>query len=188
FANDIASSDYPYRYTFIEPSYGNILNNTYMGGTSQHPLDDVTGGERLIKETYEALRKSPLWKNSLLIITWDEHGGFYDHVAPPAAVPPGDEPKNRNTNQWGFKFDRYGVRVPAVVVSPLIQKNSIDHRLYDHSSIPATIEKLFGLKALTQRDANANNLTPLLSLTTPRTDTLRLAAPAPAAIPHIDLI
>jgi phospholipase C len=177
------------KFTFIEPDYGSIFGlaaGNYSGGTSQHPLDDVRPGDHLIAQTYNAIAASPVWNSSVLIITWDEHGGFYDHVVPPPAVPPGDEPKNRNTNHWGFKFDRYGVRVPAVVVSPLIAKNTIDHRLYDHSSIPATVEKLFGLKALTQRDANANNLTPLLSLTTPRTDTLQLAAPAPVVVPHID--
>jgi phospholipase C len=183
FASDIASNNYSARYTFIEPSYGNILNNTYKGGTSQHPLDDVTSGERLLKDTYEALRKSPLWNNSVLIITWDEHGGFYDHVPPPKAVKPGDKIVNLgNINQFGFAFEQYGVRVPAVVISPYIPKNVIDHRLYDHSSIPATIEKIFGLAPLTQRDAQANNLTSLLSLTTPRNTPLTLPDPASSGV------
>lgn len=178
FATDLASPNYP-RYTFIEPSYGNILNNTYKGGTSQHPLDDVTSGERLIKQTYEALRKSPLWNNSLLIITWDEHGGFYDHVPPPKAVTPGDKTVTPgNLNQYGFSFDQYGVRVPALIISPFIPKNIIDHRLYDHSSVPATIEKLFSLAPLTKRDAQANNVTSLLSLNAPRNTPLTLPDPA----------
>ncbi|MCW3109432.1 MAG: Phosphoesterase [Segetibacter sp.] len=183
FAPDISSKSYPLRYTFIEPSYGNILNNTYMGGTSQHPLDDVTAGERLIKETYEALRKSPLWKNSILIITWDEHGGFYDHVAPAKAVKPGDAVVSTDpVNKYGFPFDQYGVRVPAVIISPYIPKNVIDHRLYDHASVPATLEKIFGLAPLTQRDAQANNVTSLLSLTAARNTPTKLPEPAASGL------
>jgi phospholipase C len=107
-----------------------------------------------------------------LIIAWDEHGGFYDHVIPPAGVPPNDRKlagDDRSKN--GFLFDLLGPRVPALIISPRIPKNLIDHRLYDHSTIPATIERLFGLKALTDRDASANAPINLLTLTTPRTDT-----------------
>ena len=163
FEEDV-KGDYPHLYTFIEPSYGNILNNTYEGGTSQHPLDNILGGEALIKQTYEAIRNSPLWEQSLLIIVWDEHGGFYDHVAPPKAIAPGDKMMNpKSINQYGFDFTQYGVRVPAVIVSPYITKNTIDHRLYDHASIPATLGKLFDFSPLTERDKNANNLTSLIS-------------------------
>jgi len=172
FAQDIAQSSYPFSYTFIEPSY-NVLTD-YKGSTSQHPLDDVTRGEMLIKATYEAIRNSPRWNNSLLIITWDEHGGFYDHAVPPPAVAPGDTEAAHN--KFGFSFDQYGPRVPAIIVSPLIPRNLVDHRLYDHASIPATLEAIFGLNALTKRDAAANNLTSLVSLSAPRTD-------APATLP-----
>jgi phospholipase C len=167
FAQDLQAS-YPYSYTFIEPSYN--VTSDYKCSTSQHPLDDVTRGEALIKCTYEAIRNSPAWSNSLLIVTWDEHGGFYDHVAPPNAVAPGDTVPGANHNQFGFTFEQYGARVPAVIVSPLIPRNLIDHRLYDHASVPATLEALFGLQPLTKRDAAANNLTPLLTLSTPRAD------------------
>ena len=178
FAEDI-SGDYPYFYTFIEPNYGHITNNSYMDGQSQHPLDDVRNGEALIKEVYETIRKSSLWENSVLIITYDEHGGFYDHVTPPTTVAPGDSTEYSVNN---FNFERLGVRVPAVIVSPYIPKNIVDHRVYDHSSIPATLEALTGLSSLTDRDAHANNLTSLLSLATPRLDTPEvLPSPAEAA-------
>jgi phospholipase C len=164
FAQDMAQPGYPFSYTFIEPSY-NVLND-YKDSTSQHPLDDVTRGEMLIKATYEAIRNSAVWNNSVLIVTWDEHGGFYDHAVPPAAIAPGDTEAAHN--KFGFTFQQYGPRVPAVVVSPLIPRNLIDHRLYDHASIPATLEAIFGLAPLTKRDAAANTLTPLVSLAVPR--------------------
>ena len=167
FANDLKGS-FPFNYAFIEPSYR--LLDEYRGSTSEHPLGDIRLGEGLIKDTYEAIRNSPVWDSSVLILTWDEHGGFYDHVPPPAAVAPGDTSPSAPHNKFGFTFAQYGPRVPAVIISPLIPKNTIDHRLYDHSSVPATLEALFGLQPLTARDRSANNILPLLSLATPRTD------------------
>ncbi len=172
-----AQASYPYGYTFIEPSYH--VTADYKCSTSQHPLDDITRGEALIKCTYEAIRNSPLWASSLLIITWDEHGGFYDHAIPPQAVPPGDTVPGAGHNKYGFTFEQYGPRVPAVVISPLIARNLIDHRIYDHASIPATLEALFGLPPLTNRDKAANQLMRLITLSSPRDDAPS-ALPAPA--------
>ena len=180
FAADL-QGNYPYHYTFIEPNYGDIVNNTYRGGSSQHPMDDVFGGESLIKTVYEAIRNSPVWNSSLLIVTYDEHGGFYDSVAPdPAAAP--DDGASVRFNKYGFNFRQLGVRVPAVVVSPLIPRGTVDHIVHDHSSIPATLEAQFGFGALTGRDQNANHVLHLLTLTAPRTDCpAALADPAPPA-------
>jgi phospholipase C len=186
FAGDVGQANYQPAYTFIEPNYGDSALGTFKCGTSQHPMDDVTRGEVLIKATYESIRNSPIWGSSLLIITWDEHGGFYDHVTPPSAVAPGDTMPGSQYNQYGFTFQQYGPRVSAVVVSPLIPRNLIDHRLYDHSSIPATLESLFGLSALTQRDATANNLMPLVSLNTPRVDTPPVLVPTLPQAPGCD--
>lgn len=177
FAADLATSSYPAAYTFIEPDYGHVTTD-YRCGTSQHPLDDVTRGEQLIKCTYEAIRNSSIWETSLLIVTWDEHGGFYDHVAPPAADPPGDTPLKQH-NRHGFTFNQYGPRVPAVVISPLIPKNLLDGRVHDHASIPATVEAIFGTPPLTARDTAASDLSVLATLTHPRTDT-PLTLPTPA--------
>lgn len=182
FTAQVAEATYVPVYTFIEPSYGRWWSD-YRCGTSQHPLDDVTRGEHLIKWTYEALRRSPLWDTSVLIVTWDEHGGFYDHARPPRAVPPGDETTDSHNNQYGFPFDQYGVRVPGVVVSPLVPRNLVDHRVHDHASVPATVETILGLAPLTRRDAAATPLTTLLSLDRPRTDTpAELPDPAPSGI------
>ena len=186
FTKEVTNPVYPWLYTWIEPNYGDTLHNTYRGGNSQHPMDDVTPGEALIKTVYEAIRNSPHWDTSLLIVTWDEHGGFYDHVGPPAAIPPGDTLVGDKFNQYHFPFDRYGVRVPAVIVSPLIPANVIDHRLYDHSSIPKAIETVFGLPPLTERDKAANDPTALLTLPTARTDAPpTLPNPAAPAMPKV---
>ncbi len=176
FATDVGSQHYPWLYTWIEPNYGDFASGTYRGGNSQHPLDGVTEGERLIKTVYEALRGSPRWETSLLIITWDEHGGFYDHVASPPAIPPDDTAPGSKYSQYGFTFAQYGVRVPAVIVSPRIPASTIDHRPYDHSSIPATLEAVYGLPPLTERDRVANSVVSLLSLPSARPD-------APATLP-----
>jgi phospholipase C len=145
-------------------------------------MDGVHGGEQLVKQVYEALRTSPLWPSSLLIVTYDEHGGFYDHVAPGPAVPPGDvqvTPGTLNVN--GFTFNQLGVRVPAVVVSPYIPQNLIDHRPYEHASIPATVEDVFGVEPLTARDSAASSVASLLQLTTPRPCPTTLPEPVPPA-------
>jgi phospholipase C len=162
-------SPYAYQYTFIEPNYGEITDGSYAGGSSQHPMDGVIVGEALIKAAYEAIRNSPLWYASLLIIIYDEHGGFYDSVAPGIAPAPADNSSSR-LNQYGFTFTQYGIRVPAVIVSPLIARGVVDHTIYDHASVPATLERLLGLPALTGRDAIANDLLHLISLALPRSD------------------
>ncbi len=160
---------YPYAYTFIEPNYGDVRTGSYIGGSSQHPLDGVARGEALIKATYQAIRQSSLWEKSLLVILYDEHGGFYDSGVPGTAPVPADgSPEDLMINCKGLLFDHYGPRVPALVISPWVG-TGVDHTPYDHASVPATIERLFGLEPLTARDTAANDLWHLL-LDTPRTD------------------
>jgi phospholipase C len=172
FTDIVSALGFSARYIFIEPHYGRVYGD-YVGGTSQHPVDDVTRGEQLIKDVYQAIRQSPHWNESALVITYDEHGGFYDHVPPPAAPAPND---GATGTHHQFDFTQLGPRVPAVVVSPLIPKGTIDHRLYDHSSVPATLTKIFNLPPvngrshLTNRDAQANTFESLFSLSDPRTD------------------
>jgi len=182
FASDLQAA-YPYKYTFIEPNYGNILNGTYEDGSSQHPMDDVHGGESLIKLVYEAIRNSPLWNTSLLIVVYDEHGGFYDSCIPGPACAPNDVKGHSEYNKFGFDFTQLGVRVPAVIVSPLIPAGTVDHTIYDHASVPATLERLWNLKPLTARDMNAADVLGLLTLASPRTDCpARLVDPVPPAV------
>jgi phospholipase C len=176
FEEDLADGSIA-NYVFIEPNYGDdITGNTYKCGNSQHPLDDITHGERLIKRVYEAIRNSPVWNESLLVIGYDEGGGFYDSVGPGGTVAPGDSVTDPANDHHDFDFTQLGVRVPAIVCSPWIPRNLIDHRVYEHASVPSTVESLWGLPHMTDRDAHAGSLESLLSLSSPRTD-------APTALP-----
>jgi phospholipase C len=150
-------------YSFIEPRYFTDLALP----NDQHPPHVVTLGEQLIADVYNQVRNGPAWTKTLLVITYDEHGGCYDHVPPPAAVPP-EAPRDNQT----FKFDRYGVRVPAVIVSPFVQQGTVLRPPgtvpFDHTSILATLRKRFSLgPALTARDAGAPDLAGALKLPTP---------------------
>jgi phospholipase C len=178
FARDLNDPMFDAQFAWIEPNYGNVASD-FTQGSSQHPRDGVARGELLIKTTYEAIRNSPVWETSLLIITWDEHGGFYDHMPPSSATPPDARAWPRSRNRSGFKFDLYGPRVPAVVISPFIPRNVIDHRTYDHASILATVERRSNLEPLTERDAQANNVLSLASLSAPRKDAPRYLPDAP---------
>lgn len=182
FKQDVHDPQFSKSYVFLEPDY-HAFTGKFRGGTSQHPNDDVTSGERLLKEIYESIRSSPHWEESLLIITYDEHGGFYDHVVPPATVSPGDSisPQNNHNN---FDFRQLGVRVPTIIVSPLVVKGTIDHTTYDHTSVLATVEKLFNLGNLTKRDGTAQTLNHLFKMQTPRTDA-PVALPSPAVSGYV---
>jgi phospholipase C len=130
-------------YSFLEPSWG-------ADGNSQHPNYDVAKGEQLIHDVYYAVRNGPGWNSTLLIITYDEHGGNFDHVPPPEnATPPGDG----TVGEHGFDFRRFGVRVPAVLVSPLIVKGTIFRAVgpIDHTSVLKTIQVRFQTARLTDR-------------------------------------
>ena len=185
FSGDLSNPNYTTSYTFIEPNYGHVLTGDFTNGNSQHPKDDVTRGEGLLKTIYETIRNSPHWDNSVLIVTYDEHGGFYEHVPPPQTVAPGDAITDPGNNTNHFDFKQLGVRVPAVIISPLIPKGVIDSTIYDHTSVLATIESIFGLLPLTERDKQANTLNHLFSLTIPRNDApTTLPAPANSGITY----
>jgi phospholipase C len=151
-------------YTYLEPSWD-------AAGNSQHPNYDVALGEQLIHDVYYALRNGPAWNQTLLIITYDEHGGCYDHVSPPTgAVPP-----DNSAGEKGFDFKRFGPRVPTVLVSPLIPAGTVFRvpagaMPLDHTSILKTIETRFNLPSLTARDAAARDVGAALTLTGARTD------------------
>ena len=148
FVEDVAKGELP-EYAFIEPRG---FSAPGWPSNDQHPPHSVLEGEKLIARIYDTLRgQEDVWRETLFVILYDEHGGFYDHVPPPAAVVP-DETSARAA----FGFDRLGLRVPAILVSPWVGEGIADHTTYDHTSLPATIKKMFGLpRFLTARDAAA---------------------------------
>jgi len=174
FQADAAAGRLP-AYSFLEPSWGSA-------GNSQHPNYDVALGEALILQVYRAVRSGPGWPQTLLVVTYDEHGGCYDHVPPPGGAAPPDS----TIGEFGFDFTRFGVRVPAVLVSPLIPAGTIfrvpeGSTPMDHTSVLKTIERRWGLPSLTARDAAAPNLGGALTLTAPRADDPLAGVTAPTS-------
>jgi phospholipase C len=154
-------------YSFIEPRF---FNTSVDGANDQHPPHDVREGERLIASVYDSLRSvETVWQQTLLIVTYDEHGGFYDHVAPPGTV----NPDGQTSSTPSFGFDHLGVRVPALLVSPWVPAGHADSTVYDHTSILGFVKQHFGLSAfLHERDAAANTFEHLF-LDQSRTDAPR---------------
>ena len=162
-------------FTFLEPSWSST-------GNSQHPNYDVALGEQLIHDTYEALRSGPGWDQTLFVLTYDEHGGCYDHVSPPWGATPPDN----SAGEFGFGFDRFGLRVPTLLISPLIAPGSV-YRVpagstpLDHTSVLKTVEQRWNLGPLTARDAAAPGFGDVLTLTTPRADDVLAGVTAPVS-------
>jgi phospholipase C len=160
-------------YSFIEPRYFADPLNGLMPNDS-HPPHDVTLGEELIADVYNTLRSNEkVWTKTLLIVTYDEHGGCYDHyvgdLQPRSAVSP-DPTAAPKPDQYGFTFDRFGVRVPTLLISPYIECGTV-HRApedskypFDHTTIIKTVKECFDLKfdCLTQRDKHAPSLAGVL--------------------------
>ena len=160
--------------SWIDPAFTNF-NPLGFPVNDDHPMADINDGQDLVLAVYDALASSPKWDRSLLVIVYDEHGGFYDHVPPPQAAD--DEPE---------MFGRYGVRVPAIIVSPWLEPHTVSHTLFDHTSIIKTILLRFCPGALDEqqaamarrarlgpqypglRVAEASHLGELLTRTTPR--------------------
>ncbi|MFD4420199.1 alkaline phosphatase family protein [Agromyces sp. NPDC058484] len=180
FYDDVRTGNLP-GYAFIEPrmTYNHNDFHPPFGKLRESDVDgmevvdsavsDVRAGEALIHDIYEAIRRSasPDGSNALntmLLLTFDEHGGTYDHVPPPPATPPHAE----STGEMGFEFDRLGCRVPAIAVSAYTQAGTVINDEMHHGSVIATLSRLHGLKPLTRRDAGANDMFNAVNLTRPR--------------------
>ncbi|MET0734259.1 MAG: alkaline phosphatase family protein [Microbacterium sp.] len=185
FALDVENGDLP-AYSFIEPRM--VFNHNDMhppwGEVKEGKLDlgdgtflridnsalsDVRAGDALIQDIYDMIRTSasPTGSNAMntaLVITFDEHGGTFDHVAPPTAVPP----DNSGPGEMGFGFDRLGLRVPAIVVSAYTAQGTVLHDEMHHGSVINTLCRLHGLRPLTARDASANPIFNAINLAVPR--------------------
>jgi hypothetical protein len=165
-------------YTFIEPRYFSIrLGTKAIDANDQHPSHPISAADQLVRDVYEPLRASPCWAHSMLIVVHDEHGGTYDHRFPDIAAV---NPDGLVSSPSGFPFTRYGARVPAVIVSPWA-RNGVCSTLYDHTSIPATLEKRFSLVPLTARDLAAAPLGDCLTASSPRLTNAQAPLTLPAA-------
>ncbi len=170
-------------YSFIEPNYKDHPSPDHNGellATDQHPDNDVRAGEDFIADIYNRIRNNPkLWPNTALLILYDEHGGIYDHVPTPTLDPSRVDPEFiAQTDATGtaepFKFDRLGVRVPAILVSPWVPRGLVINEQFEHASIPATAtEHLlpgFDNTKRSIREATAPTFLQYLTETTMRTD------------------
>lgn len=163
-------------YCFVEPNYSDHDgDNGEELANDQHPDHHVQAGEIFIASVYSAIKQNPaLWKSTALLIVYDEHGGIYDHVPPPACASDGFvAPANDTGTGKEFRFDRLGVRVPAVLVSPWVPKGTVvSGRVFEHASLPATATKFFlgQYDQRSPREKAADTFLDLLSLSTMRTD------------------
>jgi len=143
--------------SFVDPAFEGSRNEE----NDEHPPANQQIGQAFIASILQALLHSPAWPHAAAFLTYDEHGGFFDHVPPPPACIPDDIPPKLGPGDTPAAFDRYGIRVPFVVVSPFARRRFVSHRVYDHTSILRFIETRHDLPALTRRDANAD---PMLEL------------------------
>jgi phospholipase C len=158
FITDAAAGKLP-AVSYVDPNFST---------QSEENPQDIRQGERFAAAVINAVMQGPAWAKTLLIWTYDEHGGYYDHVPPPAAIRPDSILPDIESppNQPGA-YDRYGFRVPAVIVSPYARPNYVSHVVHDHTSVLKLIETKWNLGALTYRDANADNLLDSIDFTTP---------------------
>jgi phospholipase C len=147
FFTDAAAGTLP-NYCLVEPDFGN---------QSEENPQNIAVGEEFAASVINAVINGPDWDRTLLILTYDEHGGYYDHVPPPAAIPPDSiGPSLEDPRENPFDgFARYGFRVPFAIVSPWARRHYVSHRVFDHTSILKLVETKWNLPALTYRDANA---------------------------------
>jgi phospholipase C len=160
--SDLASNALP-SMTFLDPT------ETVTGKTEndEHPPGDPQIGQQFAANAINALMASSSWSTSAFFLTYDEHGGFYDHVAPPPAPIPDNIPPKLGPNDTNVPFNEYGVRVPVVVASPYAKAHFVSHVVQDHTSITHFIEERFGLPSLTNRDANADPMMEMFDFSNP---------------------
>ena len=169
FFTDAAAGTLP-GFCLVEPEYGTA--------DEENP-QNIARGEAFAAQVINAVMAGPAWERTLLIWTFDEHGGYYDHVPPPRAVPPDAIAPDVPAGQSAYDgFGRYGFRVPAAVVSAWARPLYVSHRVFDHASILKLVETKWNLPALTFRDANAANMLDMLDFRLPAfRQPPRLAAP-----------
>lgn len=162
-------------YAFVEPDHFPPSSSSQHPGNNRKNSRDFDRGEDLVRNIYSALLATPsVFAKTLFVVTYDEHGGFYDHVPPPES----ESFRDGKVSPGEFVFDLLGVRVPAVIVSPLIPRGTIITDPLDHSSIAATLRDLFiPSVSLPGRDASGRTFHQFATLEEPRTDLPEFEAP-----------
>lgn len=158
-----------------------FVDPPFLGAGSEENPQDIRIGERFASQIIHAVMSGPGWANTLLVWLYDEHGGYYDHVPPPDAIPPDDIAPMLPVGEVGA-YDRYGFRVPAVIVSPYAKPGYVSDVVRDHTSVLRFIERKWNLGALTLRDAAADDLSDCLDFDAPP----RLLTPPTLAAPALD--
>ncbi|MHB8263225.1 MAG: alkaline phosphatase family protein [Acidimicrobiales bacterium] len=148
-------------FSLIDPQF---LKKGSTEGNSEGEGQDIQYGDAFIARVVDAVMTGPGWSKTALVITYDEHGGYFDHVPPPSAVPPDNIAPDAPQDEQYDGFARYGFRVPTIVVSPYAKPDYVSHMVYDHTSILKLVETKWNLPALTARDANAANMLDFLDL------------------------
>ena len=158
---DVAAGDLP-PVVYIDPSF-----TVGVEQTDEHPPANPQAGQAFVRELYEAITSSPIWPRTAFILTYDEHGGFFDHVPPPeACVPDAYEPDIDADDEPG-RFDRYGFRVPLAVISPYSRPGYVSTYTTDLTSVLRFVQTRHLLPALSARDANAWPLLDMFDFETP---------------------
>lgn len=159
-------------YSFIEPKFIGDTKITSSNPNSEHPPTNISAGDQFLAKIYNAVFNGPDRNKTILIVTYDEHGGIYDHVSPPWGAKSPDN--NSNPGKRGFHFDRFGVRIPTIIVSPWIEEGTVFRSFstpYDHTSIIATIMDWQGIprnELPSKRVAAADNIANIFTLSEPR--------------------
>jgi phospholipase C len=151
---DAANGTLP-QVAYVDPAFTGEAEN------DEHPPTNMQKGQAFTAKIINAIMNGPNWENTVIFLTYDEHGGYYDHVPPPPACLPDATPPDLLPSDVPGAFDNYGVRIPMVAISPYSRRAFVSHTVYDHTSILRFIENRFDLPALTNRDANAD---PMLEL------------------------
>ena len=149
--------------SFVDPIFVGAPNTE----SDEHPSSDVQVGQNFSYGVYQALRNGPNWTDSAMFLTYDENGGFYDHVAPPSAVAPDAIAPMLQPGDTPASFNQYGIRVPVAVISPYAKPHYVSHVVDDHTSILRFIETRYGLPSLTARDAAADPMLDMFDFSTP---------------------
>ncbi len=172
---DVAAGRLP-QFTFVDPHYFT---------TSQETPQDIQVGEQFVARVMHALMNAPTWNRTVIFLTWDENGGYYDHVPPPRAIKPDSIPPMIGPGGVHAGYDRYGFRVPIIVVSPWARRGYVSRVVQDHTSMTAFIQRKWNLPAMTFRDANADPMLDYFDFSRPSFAKPPPLAPAPPLGPGI---